>query len=76
VKLPLAGAGTGKTRLQSTQKSPTHTNTTSGSTLPQARMTAVRAPDFTPSTLIQVRTRSGTTIVTHCPAPERAAGHR
>src|SRR5512143_4344253 len=76
VKFARSGMGTGNTRPQSTKKSPTTTKSTSGRTFPHARTTAVRAPDFTPSTLIHVKARSGRTIVAYWPKPERAPGQR
>ena len=39
-------------------------------------MTAVRAPDLTPRTLIQVRTSSGRTIVSAWPRPWLAPSQR
>ena len=44
--------------------------------MPNARKTAVRAPDLTPRTLIQVRTASGRTIVSGLAQPWFAPSQR
>ncbi len=44
--------------------------------MPIERITAVRAPDLTPRTLIQVRTSSGRTIVSAWPQPWLAPSQR
>ncbi|CAM4039471.1 hypothetical protein COEX109129_05605 [Corallococcus exiguus] len=51
-------------------------NTSSGTVLVTARNTAVRAPLFTPTTLMAVSASRGTAMANPWPKPEFAAGHR
>jgi len=53
---------------------PTKTKISSGSVLVIARKTAVRTPDFTPTTLMAVRARTGSRMESVRPAPTLAAG--
>jgi len=54
---------------------PTITNTSNGSNLARVRMTAIRAPDLTPMTLIQVTTAIPSTITAIRVGPVAVPGH-